>query len=131
MLAVRVSASAVSCALLFIIIWVLPRRPSLPPLSTVITSDLLLVLLPISRLRYTFLLLPLTGATPMTCLALPLPIIAALEANVGTNAAARQAAVDSAAIVATAPRDNMRSVAGGVIFEQNYTLYLVLRRKRD
>eukprot|EP00752_Nemacystus_decipiens_P006681 g6008.t1 len=43
----------------------------------------------------------------MICLALPPPSIAGFEAKVGTNAAARQAAVDSAAIVAT--RDNMRA----------------------
>ena len=109
MLAVKVSASAVSCALP-IIVRTPPRRPPLPPLSAVATRELLL-LPPVSRRRNTYLLLPLTGgaAAPMICLlALPPPSIAAFEAKVGTNAAARQAAVDSAAIVATAPRDNMR-----------------------
>ncbi len=103
MLAVKASASAVLCALLIIITRIPPCRPPFAPLSVAPTSET--ALLPVSRRRRrTCLLLPLTGAELM---ALPLPKIAGCDANVGTNAAARQAAVDSAAIVATAPLDNM------------------------
>lgn len=112
MLAVKASASAVLCALLIIITRVPPYRPQFAPLSLVPTSEtilsLTLTLTLVSvcrRRRRTCLLLPLTGAALM---ALPLPNTAAFDANVGTKAAARQAAVDSAAIVATAPLDNMR-----------------------
>ena len=106
MLAVKASASAVPCALLIIITLTPPWRPNLVPVSAATSEPLLLLVLAVSRRRRSAcLLLPLTGAALM---ALPLPIIAAFDANAGTKAAARQAAVDSAAIVATAPLDNMR-----------------------
>jgi len=107
MLTVKASASAVLCALPLIITTLIPPcRSPLVPLPVAPTNETFLLLLSVSRRRRsTGLLLPLKGAALM---ALPLPNTAAFDANVGTKAAARQAAVDSAAIVATAPLDNMR-----------------------
>lgn len=103
MLAVRVSTSAVSCALLLIIICTPWRRRLFPAplLSGMTPSERLMLLLLLRRAAA-------AAAGPINCLALPLPTIAVFDVKVGTNATTRQA-VERAAIVATAvPRDNMR-----------------------